>query len=52
VVAARLQDGGCPICTRLQDGGGSALWGRSVVSGGRAFLASPWSSPAVDGDGG
>jgi hypothetical protein len=40
------------LCARLQDGGGSALRGRSVASGGRAFLASPWSSSAVDGDGG
>jgi hypothetical protein len=39
------------LCARLPDGGGSALRGRFVTSLGRAFLASPWSSPAVDGDG-
>jgi hypothetical protein len=40
------------LCTRLRDGGGSTFRGHSVASGSRAFLASPWSSPAEDGDDG
>jgi hypothetical protein len=40
------------LCARLRDGGGSTFRGHSVESGGRAFLASPWSSPAEDSDDG
>jgi hypothetical protein len=36
----------------LLDGIGLALQGCFAASLGSAFLASPWSSPAVDGDGG
>jgi hypothetical protein len=40
------------LCAHLQDGVGFGLHGLSMASGGRAFLASPWSSPVEDGDDG
>jgi hypothetical protein len=50
---ARLQDGSFPICALVfRTAVGLALQGLSMASGGRAFLASHKSSPAVDGDGG
>jgi H+/gluconate symporter-like permease len=49
----RLQDGVGSICALVfGTAAGSALQGLSMASGGRAFLASHKSSPAVDGDGG
>jgi hypothetical protein len=39
-------------CARLQDGGGLALQGLTMASGGRAFLASHKPSPTVDSDDG
>jgi hypothetical protein len=40
------------LFTRPQSSVGSALQGRFVASGGTAFLSSPWSFPAEDGDDG
>jgi hypothetical protein len=38
------------LCAHLQDDDSSTLQGHSMASGSMAFLAVPWSSPAVDGD--